>query len=80
MSRVLGGQRGRGGTCGVSAPSGSVTAMATPHPSNPDSSRDDYHPTKAELETDVSIDADFDDVMQAVIDGHGTQSNTRPQA
>ena len=35
----------------------------------------DDHPTKVELEADVSIDADFDDVMQAVIDGHGTKSN-----
>ena len=33
-----------------------------------------------ELEADIAIDADFDDVMQAVIDGHGTPSDTRPQA
>lgn len=52
--------------------------MATPDPPK-SSPTDDAPPTKAELEADVSIDADFDDVMQAVIDGHGTK-NTQPRA
>ena len=48
-----------------------------PNPTWP--GRDEHHPTTAELDADVSIDADFDDVVQAVIDGHGTKSN-QPRA
>ena len=33
----------------------------------------DRTPTREELETNVSIPATFDEVMQAVIDGYGTQ-------
>ena len=52
--------------------------MATPDPPK-DRRAEDAQPTKAELEADASIDADFDQVMHAVIDGHGTKS-TPPQA
>jgi len=32
----------------------------------------DYQPTREELEADISIDAEFDEVMDAIIAGHGT--------
>lgn len=33
---------------------------------------DPKQPTREELEEDVSIDADFDTVLDRIIDGHGT--------
>ncbi len=52
--------------------------MTTPKQSDqydkqPDQRDPDRTPTREELETDVSIPATFDEVMQAVVDGYGTQ-------
>ena len=41
-------------------------------PKQPDEQKQDQTPTREELETDVSIPASFDEVMQAVTDGYGT--------
>ena len=35
-------------------------------------------PTREELEADISIDADFDEVMGAVIAGHGAGRGNHP--
>ena len=43
-----------------------------PVPDAPENS-DRTPPTREDMETDVSIPAGFDEVMQAVIDGYGTQ-------
>ena len=51
--------------------------MTTPKQDQYDKQSDqrdpDRTPTREELETNVSIPATFDEVMQAVIDGYGTQ-------
>ena len=52
--------------------------MTTPKQSDqydkqPDKYDPDRTPTREELETDVSIPATFDEVMQAVTDGYGTR-------
>ena len=35
--------------------------------------KQDQTPTREELETDVSLPATFNEVMQAIIDGYGTR-------
>lgn len=35
-------------------------------------------PTREELEADISIGADFDEVMDAIIAGHGTGDGHHP--
>ena len=42
-------------------------------PKQPDQRDPDRTPTREELESDVSIPATFDEVMQAVTDGYGTR-------
>ena len=46
--------------------------MTTAKQSDEQKQKQDQTPTREELETDVSLPATFDEVMQAIIDGYGT--------
>ena len=48
-------------------------SMSSPKPSGQDNQ--DRTPTREEMDADVSIQATFDEVMQAVTDGYGTRQS-----